>query len=288
MAEDILAADKLVECLNVFSYLMAIFSHPSSLSQYSLNHWNTHASLSLQNGTVNSIRDSIDLLFSRATPPFLALLQATGTLLHESSGMSTPVILDELINRDVDRQLSVNMRVDGTRITPLHVVANFESFDNLKLLLQLDDIQIDVTDVDGDTALLLAAYKGNKSIIELLVNHGANIDFQYNSGLTVSHVAALVHQFDVVEFLLKFGARWDIRDSNGLTLFDHMVVVGQIRLCKQILDQCTEDEARNLLEQYNVTKVRTNKNSELAGVLLGVGTKIGLWHSEGQPEIVLS
>ena len=41
----------------------------------------------------------------------------------------------------------------------------------VKILLDHKEIDINATDISGDTALMKAAHRGQKKVIELLINH---------------------------------------------------------------------------------------------------------------------
>ncbi|QPC78184.1 hypothetical protein HYE68_008936 [Fusarium pseudograminearum] len=74
--------------------------------------------------------------------------------------------------------------------------------------------QIDSVDHLGDTALCLAAQQGNKTIIDLLCKHHANIEHKGWMTSTPLTFAVKGGHADAVEILLDRGAKTEVGDSN--------------------------------------------------------------------------
>ena len=67
-------------------------------------------------------------------------------------------------------------------------------------------LTVDIQDVDGRTALHLAAETGNAHIAELLLQAGSSLNRRDKSGFTPLHVAG-IHGFEsIVKFLLDYQA----------------------------------------------------------------------------------
>ena len=81
----------------------------------------------------------------------------------------------------------------------------------LKNLLNLQDL-------DGNTAIHYAAYRGNMDIVKLLIKYGADYQKKNNSGLNVMHMAA---QGDRPNILIYFKDKYNMdinqKDFNGST-----------------------------------------------------------------------
>ena len=73
-------------------------------------------------------------------------------------------------------------------------------------------------DIDGNTPLLFAAFRGNIEIIKELINHGVDYKKKNNSGLNVLHMAA---QGDRPNVLIYFKEKYNMNinevDENGST-----------------------------------------------------------------------
>ncbi|XP_061113600.1 poly [ADP-ribose] polymerase tankyrase-1-like [Conger conger] len=74
--------------------------------------------------------------------------------------------------------------------TEVHYEASRGNLDKLRaLLLTMDTEQIDRKDYYGKTPLYWAAYKGQRSSVELLLTHGADVNARCDRGATPLHAA---------------------------------------------------------------------------------------------------
>jgi len=77
----------------------------------------------------------------------------------------------------------------------------------IKAILQKDRSQIDARDSFGSTALHAAVEKGNRRIVELLIQNGANVNAEDNNGRTPIYFAEVRQNGEMEELLRKCGAR---------------------------------------------------------------------------------
>ena len=78
-------------------------------------------------------------------------------------------------------------------------------------------VAVDVTDDDGETALMEAADKGNLAAVKLLLKHGAQVNRKDEDGKTALMHAADEGRTPVVQALLEAGADVAARDKDGET-----------------------------------------------------------------------
>merc|ERR1712062_340302 len=100
--------------------------------------------------------------------------------------------------------------------TPLIEAAANGHKDIVQILLD-NGANIDYQDNLGRTALMLAAGNGHKDIVQILLDNGANINQQNNYGETALTRAALNGKKDVVQFLLDRGANTRLKTKYGDT-----------------------------------------------------------------------
>ena len=68
---------------------------------------------------------------------------------------------------------------------------------------------------DRDTCLHIAAHRGNRRAVELLLKAGFDVNDQGDMGSTALHYAEYAKAGDVVALLLAHGASRDIRNEFG-------------------------------------------------------------------------
>jgi ankyrin repeat protein len=76
----------------------------------------------------------------------------------------------------------------------------------LDVLLRNPGTKVDATALNGNTALMMAAYKSNKAAAEALIAKGASVN---RPGWTPLHYAAASGDVDIARLLLAHGARID-------------------------------------------------------------------------------
>ncbi|KAF0685182.1 Aste57867_22884 [Aphanomyces stellatus] len=108
--------------------------------------------------------------------------------------------------------------------TALHAaIINGQSKTNFDALVQDDRIDVNDKDQHGNTALMIAA-RGeltlSKDYVEILLLRDADIDATNNDGITALMIAALAGCVEIVIKLLKQMAEIDIEDNNGQTCLE--------------------------------------------------------------------
>lgn len=114
-------------------------------------------------------------------------------------------------------------------VIPVDAVSNDSlTFDQEDALIQgdieqverfLDEgTQVDARDAEGITALMYASYHGQESIVNLLIERGANINAsEYVDGRTALMDSSINGQSEMVELLLNRGADINAKSNTGWT-----------------------------------------------------------------------
>ena len=100
--------------------------------------------------------------------------------------------------------------------TPLHLAA-FKGYKDVVELLLANKAEVNAKDNNGQTPLHVAALKGHKDVAELLLANKAEVNAKDNNGETPLHLAALSGHKDVVELLLANKAEVNAKDNDGQT-----------------------------------------------------------------------
>jgi uncharacterized protein len=113
-----------------------------------------------------------------------------------------------------DRSLRiVNTKDRQTGEGALHIVTRRNDATYLRVLLQQDDINTNLQDNRGNTALLIAAERGWGEGVQILIKYKANVNLANTSGETPLIRAVQVHDINVVRELLDAGANPDRTDN---------------------------------------------------------------------------
>jgi len=80
-----------------------------------------------------------------------------------------------------------------------------------------EGVAIDARDLEGCTALFVAAERGNAPKVRVLLEHGADVNARSHRGGTALLNAATWHKPQAVRLLLDHGAEVDVRSLGGYT-----------------------------------------------------------------------
>ncbi|KAK7862086.1 hypothetical protein R5R35_011501 [Gryllus longicercus] len=97
----------------------------------------------------------------------------------------------------------------------------------LKNILLQENIKPDLCDENGMTPLQHAAYKGNKEIVQMLLDQGADVNSgKHEHRYTALHFAALSGNPEICQLLLHAGAKSHVTNSVGRTASQMAAFVG--------------------------------------------------------------
>jgi uncharacterized protein len=108
-------------------------------------------------------------------------------------------------------------------------------------------IPVDSLDIEGRTALMLAAYEGHSTVVESLLKSGATVDLPGPFNRTALMLAASGTSAETVEVLLKAGANVNAKDSHeNWTPLMIAAAEGHMDVVRAILDRNPDLEFREV------------------------------------------
>jgi ankyrin repeat protein len=115
-------------------------------------------------------------------------------------------------------------------LTILHLVALGRSTARCELLLTQADALLEMRDVDGLTALMYAALHGRLDNVQLLLQHGADVNAANSRGCTALIAAAQTTNTAVAQLLLDFGADIRAADIKGQNALSKATIKGHVSM----------------------------------------------------------
>jgi hypothetical protein len=113
-------------------------------------------------------------------------------------------------NQSIPERVTKTEAIVTDTITDVHLAAEQGDLEKVKALLETNPDLATSKDKSGITPLHLAAYRGHKNIVELLLSKGADLNAKMKGGQTPLHAALEKGQKEVVELLLAYYANaWD-------------------------------------------------------------------------------
>jgi len=131
---------------------------------------------------------------------------------HHSSSIKVETLVQ-------DKNINVNMS-NNFKNTPLMLACNNNKITENCIKLLLDkNADINVQNLAGDTALILASIRMRPKFVKLLLQHGANPNIQNNKGETALMYAVSEGYGDIVQLLIKYRCDINIKNSDGKSAF---------------------------------------------------------------------
>lgn len=229
----------------------------------------------------------------------------------------------ELILPLIKEGANVNHKTGDLKLSPLHIAVEKNQDEVITELLSIKDVDINITNHDGQTPLFRAAYDGNEKAVLQLIEKGADVNLADIHGNTPLHVAsekgyvtvvqALIkananlhqlsengfsalyaavqynHHSDVVSLLLKSGA--DVNQPNGShTVLLRSVIDGNIEMTRLLLNE--KAEVNKVTEDvHGVTPLMLaaqEGHTEIVSLLLNAGADVDKKSKDGRTAAIFA
>lgn len=160
--------------------------------------------------------------------------------LHQACMNNNLSQVQEILQNSEDSAKDIIERDQDNR-TPLHWATSFQCNEIVTYLLShMKTIDLDtLTDEAGWTPFHIAASVGNLFILKELFERDIkpDINLQTVQGVTALHLAVSKSHFTVVDYLLNNGANVRIRDKKGQIPLHRAVAIGSIKLVTLLCDK---------------------------------------------------
>jgi ankyrin repeat protein len=169
-------------------------------------------------------------------------------------------LCSHLLARGFDANTIEPERLD----TALLIAVRQGSVKVIKLLLSTPDVILDARSRNGDTSLMLAAFKKDLPTAKALIDKGAEIN---RPGWTALHYAAAAGSLPIVRLLLDHDAYIDAESPNKTTPLMMASRAGHREVAEYLLSQGADLQAKNELGLTAVDFARAQGRQALGDFL---------------------
>ncbi|XP_013878120.1 ankyrin repeat and SOCS box protein 2 [Austrofundulus limnaeus] len=186
-----------------------------------------------------------------ANPP-----TALSQFLYKASNSECSPLLSIIKNGDAEALMDLVRQRSSSLTEPndegwiaLHEAAYYGQLQCVRVLIRADPGSVNKCTLKKQTALLLAALRGNVSCVEFLLKHGANVNAANKDRETPLFTACENPNEDVVDLLLAHGAQVNLTCRQGGSALHEACRCGRPNLCQTLLDAGANVKTKNL---YNI------------------------------------
>jgi ankyrin repeat protein len=155
----------------------------------------------------------------------------------------------------------------GCAPSPHDLVARSKN-DGLRSLLDKDPADaVAARDRKGKTALHAAVSSENRAAMEMLAEHGADMNAKDVTGMTPLHVAAMLGRAVEAEWLLDHGALIEARDAFGDTPAHTAAVFGQGGVLQVLVQRGASLDIQNNAGKTPLVLARDNRQERVVSLI---------------------
>ncbi|KAJ5094708.1 HET-domain-containing protein [Penicillium angulare] len=148
-----------------------------------------------------------------------------------------------------------------------------------KLIVQMlleKGTNVETSDIHNQTSLFWGAKRGHEAVVKLLLDRGAKIEVKNSQGRTPLFQAVEKGHGDIVKLLLERGAQTETGyDDDEMPLF-RAAEKGYEDIVKMLLDRGAQVEAKDRDGQTPLCRAMKNRNEAVVNVLLDRGAQMDI------------
>nr|XP_061826937.1 ankyrin repeat domain-containing protein 50 [Nerophis lumbriciformis]XP_061826939.1 ankyrin repeat domain-containing protein 50 [Nerophis lumbriciformis] len=192
----------------------------------------------------------------------------------------------DVVRALLERGLDENHK-DDLGWTPLHAAACEGHRAVCAALTQQGSMaRVGEMDIEGRTALILAAQEGHLSAVRLLLDRRSPIDHRAYDGHSALSAALLEGHAEVAELLMRRGADTDVRDAEGRPLLYLLVLEDRLDMATVLIEKGgVPMESRDSEGRTAVHVASWQGNVDMVVLLLKHGANPNAQDTEGRPPL---
>ncbi|XP_066549225.1 fibronectin type 3 and ankyrin repeat domains 1 protein [Amia ocellicauda] len=186
--------------------------------------------------------------------------------------------------------LSVTTTREPMSCRHLHMAVSMGDEEQVMKVLQSKVVKVDVPDKLGFTPLMVASQKGYLRLVQVLVEHGAEVNLTSGSGKDSLMLACFAGHLDVIECLRKHGATWKARDLGGCTALHTAVDGGHLAVIRYMINSGCEVDVKGAISKWTpLMRVSAlTGDASIAALLVKAGADVNTRDRDGKTPLMVA
>lgn len=132
--------------------------------------------------------------------------------------------------------------------------------DRLEIVEMLSEAgsNINHQNLSGHTALMKAAGDGKIEVIRMLIRFGANMDVQNKLGMTALMIAICFNKLEVVRLLVQYNDKINYQDKYGKTALMYAVIRGDLKMVQLLFQSNASVDSAQRCPEATLAGIRDN------------------------------
>lgn len=127
--------------------------------------------------------------------------------------------------------------LDDSGRSAIHWCAIFDISGVAKVLLNTQPVKVNQRSASGNMPLVEAAFSGAVTVIDCLVQSGADMEFRSLQDLTALEIAVSSRHLQTAVKLIKLGSQVEVRERSILQLAVKQNVTNRISIARELLNE---------------------------------------------------
>ncbi|KAJ8013614.1 hypothetical protein DPEC_G00031630 [Dallia pectoralis] len=179
--------------------------------------------------------------------------------------------------------------VNGKKMHQAVLMNDEEELTNI-LQSKSANLPANVPDKMGYTPLMVAAMKGYSRLVQILVQHGADVNLKTCSGKNCLMLACFCGHLDIVKYLRENGASWGPQDRAGCTALHWAVDGGHLPVIQHMIQDGCEVDVRDTVSIWTplMRVSAVTGDAAVASLLITAGADVNVRDRDGKTPLMIA
>ncbi len=137
--------------------------------------------------------------------------------------------------------------------------------DAVKQMYKINPDTVNAKNYSGHSPLILASYRNQVDMVKLLIELGADIDYNFGQGAAI-HGAAFKGNMEIIKVLLEHNAKLNVPDNNGTTPLIYATIFNHTEIAELLFAKGSDPNLKDHSGKSAAVYAKELKNTVLTNL----------------------